>query len=142
MTEIEQKALALVNEVAAERGTEYPCVDRRNDARWEALCRAIEQHEAFRQEVSDAAERLLKIVALQRPWLESDADQFASFIIPQPDPLVALAREMTLLDGVVRTDNQKAAIRSGRAGCTASDDFYDRLRTALAARSLKIVEDK
>lgn len=51
MTDIEAKALALVNEVAAERGTEYPCVDRRNDARWEALCRAIEQHEAFQQEV-------------------------------------------------------------------------------------------
>ena len=49
-----------------------------------------------------------------------------------------IAREMTLLDGVVRTDSQKAAIRQGRAGNTASDDFYDRLRTALAARGYKI----
>ena len=62
------------------------------------------------------------------------------FILPEPDPdpLVEIAREMALLDGVVRTDNQKAAIREGRAGSTASDDFYDRLRTALPARGYRI----
>jgi len=35
---------------------------------------------------------------------------------------------------------QKAAIREGRAANTAADDFYDRLRTALPARGLKLVE--
>ena len=58
----------------------------------------------------------------------------APFILPALDPLVEIAREMTLLDGVVRTDNQKAAIREGRAGSTASEDFYDRLRAAMQAR--------
>jgi len=54
------KDKALVNEVAAERGTEYPCVDRRNDARWEALCRAIEQHEADKAAHAAAVEGILK----------------------------------------------------------------------------------
>jgi len=49
MTDIEAKALALLNEVRREYpiGTEYT-------ARHIALCRAIEQHETFKQKVSDA----------------------------------------------------------------------------------------
>jgi len=54
MTDIKQKALALVNKVLNERGMAgRSCIDRDIYAH-EALCRAIEQHEAFRQEVSDA----------------------------------------------------------------------------------------
>ena len=53
MTEIEEKALALVNEVRAERGYSdvqtYPA-DRKFPP-FEALCRAIEQHEWLRAEV-------------------------------------------------------------------------------------------
>lgn len=123
MTEtIEQKALALVNEVRAEWGGNWaPRTKPFSHEAFKALCRAIEQHEAFRQEVSEAAERLLKIVARQRPWLESDADQFASFIIPQPDPLVEVMNAWWDADGY-------ASIETFRA--------------ALAARGLKIVEDK
>ena len=90
MSDIEQKALVMVNEVAAERGTEYPCVDRRNDARWEALCRAIEQHEAFRQEVSDAAE-VYEEMGCPMGW-----EGFEQFIIPKPkpDPLVEVLKAL------------------------------------------------
>ena len=71
--------------------------------------------------------------AFYNPWNRKEPQ-------PEPEPLVEVAREMVLLDGVVRTDNQKAAIREGRAANIASDDFYDRLRAALAARGLKLVE--
>jgi len=86
----EEKALSLVNEVRVERGlsAENPLVDplvgqRRNFSVWEALCRAIEAHEAFRQEVSDAVEsRWMNILAMKCE------DVFSRFIIPKPDPLV------------------------------------------------------
>jgi hypothetical protein len=55
MTDIKAKALALVNEVNVERGyAPYSKFYRDFDHTCEALCRAIEQHEAFKQEVSDA----------------------------------------------------------------------------------------
>ena len=92
MAETERKALALVNEVAAERGTEYPCVDRRNDARWEALCRAIEQHEAFRQEVSDAVEGVVNSTYMPAP----SEHKLARFIIAKPDPLAECLLELDL----------------------------------------------
>jgi hypothetical protein len=56
MTDIEAKALALVNEIQDERGQDfrYRSLGRLGDSKSEALCRAIEQHEAFKQEVSKA----------------------------------------------------------------------------------------
>jgi hypothetical protein len=54
VTGIEQKALALVNEIELERGsTELTPHIMRRLIMDEALCRAIEAHEAFKQEVSD-----------------------------------------------------------------------------------------
>ena len=47
-----------------------------------AHARAIEQHEAFRQEVSDAVEGYASMVGLD------PKRYFARFIIPKPDPLV------------------------------------------------------
>ena len=152
---IEQEAMDLINEVFSER--EYPgdsCVRRASNSYHEAICRVIEQlraereahaatkaeYEAFRQEVSDAVEHYLDQWRDHTPSREVFTCQFAHFIITKPDPLAQVAREMVLLDGVVRTDNQKAAIREGRAANTAADDFYDRLRAALAARGLKLVE--
>ena len=91
MTNIEQKALALVKEVA-----EHDCYEI-DDARFSdvcaALCRAIEQHEAFRQEVSDA------VVEYFGP---KDLDVILAghllerFIIPapKPDPLVEVLDKM------------------------------------------------
>jgi len=94
-------------------------------------------HAQFRQEVSDAVNGFARYCTVTDTPFPTDLSRF---IIPKPDPLIYLAREMVLLDGVVRTDSQKAAIREGRADNTAADDFYDRLRTALPARGLKLVE--
>lgn len=151
MTEIEEKALALRNAVLTERGLSTWGVFKREESSVaEALCRAIEQleaertahaatkaeAEAFRREVSDAVE---ECCSEHLSTGEFHANSIRRFILAKPiDPLVALSREMTLLDGVVRTDSQKAAIREGRAGNTASDDFYDRLRAAFASCSLEV----
>ena len=146
MPTIEERALALVNEVA---GFDYliagDVMDDDRDYMLKALCRALEAHDAeraahaqFRQEVSDAVNGFARYCTVTDTPFPTDLSRF---IIPEPvDPLLHLAREMVLLDGVVRTDSQKAAIREGRAANTAADDFYDRLRTALPARGLKLVE--
>ena len=142
MPTIEERVLTLVNEVA---GFDYliagDVMDDDRDYMLKALCRALEAHdatlaefEAFKREVSDAVE-------LDKANYEGLCfPRLSRFILAKPDPLIYLAREMVLLDGVVRTDSQKAAIREGRAANTAADDFYDRLRTALPARGLKLVE--
>ena len=89
MSDIEQKALALVNEVLAEWGVKKNAVEipKNSDAFARALLRAIEQHEAFRQEVSDAVEQadLLDIYGKAGAYLI-----LQRFIIPKPkpDPLV------------------------------------------------------
>jgi hypothetical protein len=154
---IEQEALDLINEVRVEFRLPRDVRLYRNTVPvHEALCRVIEQlraereahaatkaeFEAFKREVSDAVEEW------HGRWVGAGESHsyfmslFSRFIIPKPkpDPLAQVAREMVLLDGVVRTDSQKAAIREGRAANTAADDFYDRLRTALPARGLKLVE--
>ena len=148
---IEQEALDRVNEDRAlTRDRQLELTDGlRAMPAWKTICRAIEQllaereahaatkaeYEAFRREVSDGLHHYFG------PKLNDVAQGYLGrFIIPKPDPLAQVAREMVLLDGVVRTDNQKAAIREGRAANTAADDFYDRLRAALAARGLKLVE--
>jgi hypothetical protein len=94
MTDIEQKALALVNEVARELGWgETKEIFAAGYTRNEALFRAIEQHEAFRQEVSDAVEAYLK-------WCDecfiAKWDGFDRFVIPKPkpDPLVEIISEI------------------------------------------------
>lgn len=84
MTDIERKALALVDEVKAERNGEVASF---YDAT-KALCRAIEQHEAFRQEVSDAVGRAIDDCGhdgMRKAHISSRLDRF---IIPKPDPLV------------------------------------------------------
>ena len=91
MTDIEAKALALVNEVWKERG--YPPEDevrRRDVPAHEALCRALEAHETFKQEVSDAAEEVV-----QR---QGKLQALLPFIIPKPkpDPLVEVLLDMEL----------------------------------------------
>jgi len=151
MPTIEERAVLLLNEVKAERlhpPIHSSLIDRDNCSFSEAICRAIEAlvaeraaHAQFRQEVSDACINA-RYYAGDGPFLNvSEVKNILShFIIAKPDPMMHLAREMVLLDGVVRTDNQKAAIREGRAANTAADDFYDRLRTALPARGLKLVE--
>jgi len=85
MTGIEQKALALVNKVLDElKAKRQTKIMRKNFYTEEALCRAIEQHEAFRQEVSDAIVFALKVYGGHRTAL----DPLRRFIITKPDPLV------------------------------------------------------
>ena len=90
MTSTEDKALAMLNDVRSEMG--FALSDSFSRDTYpinEVLCRAIEQYEAFRQEVSDAV----------REYFSSAAffpDCFRRFIIPapKPDPLVAMAEGM------------------------------------------------
>lgn len=114
MSEIEKKALALFNEVARERGSSHDSVllDRAFIEN-EALCRAIEAHEAFRQEVSDAVEK---------HWGDMPCE-FDRFINAKPDPLVEVLGDM----------------KDGRAGPT-TESFAACLRAALSARGLEIKE--
>ena len=91
MNDIEQKARELANEVLNERGMAgRSCIDR-DIYTHEALCRAIEQHEAFRQEVSYAVEAVL-----DRYYVLNIEDILSQFIIPKPksDPLVAVLHEV------------------------------------------------
>ena len=119
----EERALALVNEVRVERGlsAENPLVDplvgqRRNFSVWEALCRAIEAHEAdnARNEqrladqakaFSDAVKRLIetgkaydKVAGLVRGTALDEhvksIDALRAFILPEPDPLVEALDKM------------------------------------------------
>lgn len=131
MPTVEERALALVNEVRAERS--HPpiyssFIDRANYSFFEALCREIETldaeraaHAQFRQEVSDRVE------AFNKRWTgagESHSDfmsLFSRFILPKPvDPLVEAIREASVSD--------------------ADDGDASRLRAALAKRGLKLVE--
>lgn len=112
----EDKALALVNEVLAEWGVLKKAVEvpKNSDAFARALLRAIEHHEAFRQEVSDAVEQ-----ANTKDW---DAHPILwRFIIPapKPDPLVEA------LDSL---------------GLRKADEWAGDIRKALAARGLEIRE--
>ena len=83
----EDKALALVNEVRRARGLGPYFECDRTCAEDEALCRSIEQHEAFRQEVSDAMKEYCKGHGIPN---------YDRFIIhePKPDPLVDVAKMM------------------------------------------------
>jgi hypothetical protein len=89
MTDIEAKALALVNEVSNERAIpKWTTFYRKENGFVEALCRAIEQHEAFKQEVSDAA-KVYNEAAAPMGW-----EGFDQFIIPKPDPLIEVLRSV------------------------------------------------
>jgi hypothetical protein len=117
MTDIEAKALALVNELQSEDGAKKYS----HHYYFEALCRAIEQHEAFKQEVSDA------LVDYFGEHLVADdgGDALASFVIPKPkpDPLVEILE-------VVRVDPKVAS----------TQEYVDAIRAALEARGLEIRE--
>jgi hypothetical protein len=119
MTEIEQKALALVNEVFTEKGgspIDYAALEGAGDVVTLALCRAIEQHEAFRQEVSDA------LLEYYGGYHNASGETLERFIIkPKPDPLVEVMDDLGW-DSDVATDYAKD------------------LRAALEARGLEIRE--
>ena len=115
---VEEKALALVNGIAvAERKLpSYLVCDRRNDSRWEALCRAIEAREADKKAFSDAVKK-----AIEDGVNEVACDVLSPFIQPEPepDPLVEIWKRLW---------PKSAAPESSIAA----------LRNALAARGYKI----
>ena len=119
MTEIERKALELVNEVLAEWGVLKNAVEvpKNSDAFARALLRAIEQHEAFKREVSDAVEEIAKAWGTADPaW-----GYLRRFIISKPDPLMEALKDM---DFTTDWDAEDVKI----------------LRAALAKRGLEIRE--
>ena len=114
MTDIEQKALALLGEVSP-----YKC-EKVDHAHHAYLCAAlrlsVEQHEAFRREVSDAL----------HVWYDGTYPPVLDrFIIPapKPDPLVEVLTEI-----------------SGEGGFDNFDHYAHNLRAALEARGLEIKE--
>lgn len=115
MTDIEQKALALLNEVRKEQG--YPPAKWDSlDVEWltiETIGRAIEQHEAFRQEVSDAVELAndrVKSLAGNTAFI---VNHMQCFIIPapKPDPLVDVLLEMELSSDLQESQHDAIEIR-------------------------------
>ena len=114
MTEIEQKALALAIEVREDDKMRLCPDPTLLFGNWEALCRAIEQHEAFRQEVSG----VMTYIKALYPTLPRN---FNRFIIPapKPDPLVEAMHD---------------------CGVDRFESWADQLRAALEARGLEIRE--
>jgi hypothetical protein len=104
MTDIEQKALALVNELQEkDGGNKYSYAHH-----FEALCRAIEQHEDFKQRVSD----VMTYIKALYPTLPRN---FNRFIIPapkpkpKPDPLVDVLAD-TFGASLIDADELRAAL--------------------------------
>lgn len=82
-----------------------------------AHARAIEKHDAFRQEVSDAL----------REWgVVEGGIELSRFIIAKPDPLVEAIQ----------------AADEAHPGWESASDYAQHLRAALAARGLTITETK
>jgi len=118
MTDIEAKALALVNEVSGNSHTDARSIHEVYSAvsLSTALCRALEQHEAFKQEVSDAVEKVIESCAVTS-W---GAAMLDPLIIPKPKP-----KPDPLAEVLVNT-----------FGASLID--ADELRAALEARGLEI----
>lgn len=114
MDNIERKALELLNEVSL-----YKC-ENVDTAPHKDLCtalrRAIEQHEAFRQEVSDACNAVWDLDTFGREQVKKFLSRF---IIPKSDPL------LEALDEIWQGARSRDAIG---------------LRAALAKRGLEIRE--
>ena len=118
---IEAKAQALLVEVRKDRGA-HPMPDEplnRTYIAHEALYRAIERHEAFKQEVSDAVEAYLN------PNNRIYSHSLNRFIISKakPDPLVEVLEEI-----------------SGEGGFDNYDHYAHNIRAALDALGFEIRE--
>ena len=83
MTDIERKAMELANSTGTYK---------------KALFRAIEQHEAFKQEVS----RVMTYFKALYPTLPTDYDRFI-IPAPKPDPLVEIAEAWGLHNTVAKS---------------------------------------
>ena len=100
--DIEKKALELV---MAEVHEPYTVQGFNRDHPYgDALCRAIEAHEAFRREVSE------ELTAWFDSYRAEVPPQFRRFIIPQPDPLVEVMQEWWDADGYASIETFRAAL--------------------------------
>lgn len=100
------------------------------DVHAHAFALYIDETQAFRQEVSDAVEHYLDQWQNGTPGRGVFQCQFASFIIPQPDPDEELAREVA---GMLR-----ALPLHGDAGCDKLHD--DEWRTVAIATIKRLRE--
>jgi hypothetical protein len=128
MSDIRQKATALLNEVLTERGRDNVSLSvSRQTYMGEALCRAIERHEATKQEYSDFRQLVSDVVEqadlLDLHGTEDAYKKLNRFIIPapKPDPLVEVMKQAGWADAVIES-------------CAPS------LRAALDARGFEIRE--
>ena len=131
MPTIEERARDLLNEAAVKRGSfcRWGNGDTRSSNSYtEALCRALEAHdatlaefEAFKREVSDEAERILNCTNVNKRY--AACLSLSRFIIPKPvDPLVEAVKDC----GYAKLD-------------AIEPEFAADLRAALAKRGGRIV---
>lgn len=139
MTPIEKQALALINEVLASSG--YRPIALTEAERWfpttfPAIISAIERHEAFRQEVSDAVGNVCAALRKSPDGnVNGKTALLERFIIPAPaDPLVEAMQDAAI--------GAAAAMGLKLTGYNVEQEAADRLRKALAARNLEITEKK
>ena len=124
MTDIERKALALLNEVLAAKGyAQWQSISYDGSTFNTALCRAIEQHEAFKLEVSDAAVKATHTMAAGK--LVEASGILAAFIIVKTDPLVEAIADYKRTKGTGEYATNK--------------DMANALRAAIEKRGGKIV---
>ena len=122
-----EKALALLNDLRTERG--FAPVEELYGSvlLGEALCRALEKHEAFRQEVSDVVAnwKYMSDFSSFETMLKLAEQDLFGFIIPKPkpDPLVEVLHEV---DTGPEWDSP--------------EDYCNKIRAALEARGLEIRE--
>ena len=121
MTETEKKALALVNVACKSDFKDLGSTYRNNIL--DALLLAIERHETYKQEVSDAAVKATHTMAAGK--LVEASGILAAFIIAKPDPLVEAIADYKRTKGTGEYATNK--------------DMAAALRAALAARGGRIV---
>lgn len=109
MTDIEKQALKLLNEIEVEFGRSHLSerIAPGSYVTHKALCRAIEQHEAFRQDVSDA---LIEEFGESYSTVPRHMHRFIVVAKPKTDPLEEVLAEKFGYASPVRADNLRAAL--------------------------------
>ena len=121
MTDIDPKALEHACQCA---GRSVHHFDRMGDdlplrASIIAHARVIEQHEAFQQEVSQRAKKVLDVAQTVNGYAnarEAIECELSSLVTPKPDPLVEVMQDWWDTDGYANIETFRAAIeaRGGR----------------------------